>query len=171
MLSFIVINIKHIAPKLDILYLLTRKQLDFIGLVHEQQSGSIIPITPLSPNVLDFIKNIPQALFNTTIRPLPWNWSNPMIILASVENLCILFFIVLSIVFIKPIRKINTNMLLFALSYVLILYTLIGWITPVMGSIVRYKIPAIPFLLFACILVLDYEKLKSKFPFLNKLII
>ena len=61
-------------------------------------------------------------------------------------------------------------MILFCLSIVLLLFTLIGLITPIMGAIVRYKVPGLPFLLIFLLLLLDKEKLAGKFPFFRKIL-
>ena len=44
-----------------------------------------------------------------------------------------------------------------------ILFILIGLTTPVIGAIVRYKIPALPFFLMFVFLTFDMEKIKTKF--------
>jgi hypothetical protein len=51
---------------------------------------------------------------------------------------------------------------------VLILFVLIGFTTPVIGSIVRYKTPAMPFLLMVILLLIDTKKLLNKFTSLSK---
>tara|TARA_Y100001933_G_scaffold249215_1_gene283986 strand:- start:599 stop:769 length:171 start_codon:yes stop_codon:yes gene_type:complete len=42
--------------------------------------------------------------------------------------------------------------------YAIALLTIIGMVTPIMGSLVRYKIPAIPFLLMFFLLFMEKEK-------------
>jgi hypothetical protein len=53
---------------------------------------------------------------------------------------------------------------------VLLLFVLIGLTTPILGAMVRYKIPGLPFLLIVFLLMLDKEKLLNKFPGLKKII-
>lgn len=47
------------------------------------------------------------------------------------------------------------------------MFILTGLITPVMGAIVRYKVPALPFLMILLIQLIDKEKMIQKFPFLK----
>ena len=49
----------------------------------------------------------------------------------------------------------------FALAFSLFLLTIIGLTTPILGAIVRYKIPALPFLILVALLFLDVQKLPS----------
>jgi hypothetical protein len=49
---------------------------------------------------------------------------------------------------------------LFLLMFVLIVYSLIGLTTPVLGTLVRYRVPALPFYMMLCFLMIDYERLK-----------
>ena len=51
------------------------------------------------------------------------------------------------------------NFILFCLSFTVILYCVIGLTTPITGAIVRYKIPAAPFLFMAVLLIFDSGKL------------
>jgi hypothetical protein len=46
--------------------------------------------------------------------------------------------------------------------FTLTLGALIGWVTPVLGAIVRYKIPLLPFLLIIPIYYMDTEKLPQQ---------
>ena len=47
----------------------------------------------------------------------------------------------------------------FCACFVILLFTLIGLTTPILGAAVRYKIPAIPFLVIAFLFILDKQKL------------
>jgi drug/metabolite transporter (DMT)-like permease len=52
--------------------------------------------------------------------------------------------------------------------YAFALLTIIGMVTPMMGSLVRYKIPAIPFLLMFFLLFMEKEKGKKLIFLFNK---
>ena len=47
----------------------------------------------------------------------------------------------------------------FALFFVLSLALLIGSVTPVLGAVVRYKAPMLPFLVFALFQLIDFDKI------------
>jgi hypothetical protein len=65
--------------------------------------------------------------------------------------------------------KIEINLLLLCISLVVTSFILVGLTTTVLGAIVRYKIPFIPFLLMIPLLFLDTERIK-KIPFINRLV-
>ena len=58
----------------------------------------------------------------------------------------------------------------FFIMYALIFMTIIGMVTPIIGSLVRYKIPALPLFLMFFLLFLDVDKLKEKLTVLKKII-
>ena len=152
----------------DIVNIIADKQQTFSRFIIEVETNSGFLIPELS-NTSSIIKAIPNALNNTLIRPYPWECKSPFVWLSLIENLMILFIIAITVVF----RKRNNNdysIIYFTLLFSLILLTLIGLTTPVFGAIIRYKIPAILFLLIGLTAILDLEKLKSKFTWLNKIL-
>jgi hypothetical protein len=80
--------------------------------------------------------------------------------MACIENLLfILLFITLIFRFKKPEIS-NQTIIIFSMLFVFTLYTLVGLTTPVLGAAVRYKVPALPFLLISIFLLYDVSKLK-----------
>lgn len=131
------------------------------------KTGSAIIIGKLEPNLWNFIKNSPAALANSLFRPHVFETTSIFLIVAAIENFIIWSFIILSLFFFH--RKTEGNsMLYFCISFVFLLFLLTGLITPVLGAIVRYKVPAIPFLLIALLMITDKEKLVQKIPFLKR---
>ena len=59
------------------------------------------------------------------------------------------------------------NMLWFCITFTLLLFIIIGTTTPVSGALVRYKVPALPFLAIAILTFLDVDYLTTKIPFLK----
>ncbi len=166
--SFIVLNIKQFLPEYDILKILVRKQASFINLVHIVNSGSIMDINILKPDIINFLSNMPQAFYNTFFRPYFFESSSPLILMAGIENLMIFIICLFSLIFIKTDNiKTNINLFLFSLFFVVMTFSMIGLITPVYGAIIRYKVPALPFLLLLCIISVDKEKIIKKIPFLK----
>lgn len=132
-------------------------------------AGSYIKMSFIEPTILSIIKNAPLAFFNTTFRPHFLEARNPLMLLSAVENFFILLFILLCLFFFS--KKIpNHHLIYFCLSIVVLLFVLIGITTPILGAVVRYKIPVLPFLMIAFLLILDKEKLLRKLPFLKKII-
>ena len=160
------LNIHWVSPENNALEMLVRKQTDFINLVDSLNSGSKFDINILEPTTLSFIKNVPQAMINTFIRPHIFEAKSPFILMAAVENLLIIVIAIISLIFIK-LKRNDKNLIYFCAGFVLILFILTGIATPVMGAIVRYKVPALPFLLIVFLLLIDKEKLLKKISFLK----
>ena len=160
-------NAHYILPDYNIVKMLAQKQHDFINLANSVSSGSLISVTELKPDFFSLLKNIPEAIFNTLFRPHLLDSKSPFILMAAFENVLILFIGLISIIFISR-KKINFNYFYLCLFFVLFTFILTGLITPVLGAIVRYKVPALPFLAVLFLFLLDKEKLLNKFPVLKK---
>ena len=132
-------------------------------------AGSKIQIAKIKPTAWSVLSNVPQSLFNVFFRPLIFESNNLLSMMAGFENLMFFVFLLLSIVFFKMPRKHEQIIFVFCASFVLILFSIIGMTTPVLGAIVRYKIPALPFLCVLFMFMIDAEKLDKRFPFVTKL--
>lgn len=157
------------GSEFDMFSLLVAKQHDFIGLSLSENAGSFISPLSIEPNLASFILNTPMALINSIFRPFINDISSPLILLSFIENLFLYFLIILVIIFPKR-SNLNWRIILFCLFFVLLLFSLTGLITPVLGALVRYRVPGLPFLYIALFMVLDKKKLLDKFPSLNKLL-
>lgn len=137
-------------------------------LMHLDSSGSRIYVPGIEPNVWSVVMSLPVALSNVLFRPFVFEAANYLSLFAALENLWICFFMLLMFLFFKVPKKEEQAIFIFCFSFVLILFSIIGLTTPVMGAIVRYKIPALPYLFLLFMLLTDAEKLRNKFPFLKK---
>jgi hypothetical protein len=160
------ISIKYIFPGFDLLDILATKQHDFIGLAKFMNSGSLIDIPLLNPDLSSFIINAPQAFFTTFFRPFIFEADSIFVLMAALENLIILLITIIAVVFAK--KSVFSESIFWACFFsVVLMFTLTGLITPVLGAIVRYKIPALPFLMIMLILIIDKDKMIKKIPFLK----
>lgn len=133
-------------------------------------ANSKIEINTLETTFYSFVKNSPKALINTILRPYFWELKSPMILLAGMETLLIIFISILVLLFIKPLKEIKWEFVLFCFSFVVIQFLIIGETTPILGAIARYKTIALPFLIIGLLFLLDKEKLLKKIPFLKKIL-
>jgi hypothetical protein len=134
-------------------------------------AGSVIDIPHLEPTLRSFIANAPAALKNTFFRPYLTEMKSPLMLLAGLETLLILLIILLCLVFLKPLKEIRWEYVIFCLSFVIIQFLIIGETTPILGAVARYKTIALPFLLIAFLLMADKNKLLKKLPFYGKIFI
>lgn len=155
---------------IDTLNYTESENISFRLLMHLDSSGSKITLTKLKPELWSILKNIPAALVNTLFRPTIFERNNLLSLFAAVENLLISALLFLVIIFFKRPKPEEQSIFIFCLSFVFILYSIIGLTTPVLGALVRYKIQGLPYLFMIFMLLMDGEKLKSKFPLLNKIL-
>lgn len=131
---------------IDFPQIIAQKQNDFIAYVNSlEQAGSKIEMSPLQPTFKNLVKKAPEAFATTLFRPTIFEIHNPIAAMAALENLLILVLIFLTILYFTK-SQLNNPWLWFCVSFVIILFTLIGLTTPILGAIVRYKAPALPFL-------------------------
>jgi len=103
---------------------------------------SYIPVTSINSSSSQLLKNIPEALANAAFRPFfgdPGGWLKYF---AVVETIVLFGWVLYAFSFWKSASK-NTKLQVASLLFFAIcLLLLIGWITPVLGAMVRYRIPA-----------------------------
>ncbi len=157
--ALLVLNetVLHIAPFLE---RLAFKRNDFINCYSSANSYLLIGF--IDKDILSFVKDTPQALFRAIFLPLPWNIKSAIELLPFLENLLLLTLIVLTIFYRKTVSREQQNVIWFTLFVSFILFWIIGVSTPVVGAIVRYKMPVFPFLYSIFVLLIDWEKLFQK---------
>lgn len=136
------------------------------------QTGSAIETLRLEPDFWSVLKASPMALVNALFRPFPWNIRSPFMLLSGVENLIILVLIILATVGVCHGRPALNPTFWVAVSFSLVILILTGLVTPVVGAIVRYKVPALPFLTCALLTLIDTDVIEQfllrKLPFLKR---
>ena len=131
-------------------------------------SGSAISMQRLEYKFSSFVKLIPESFYNVLCKPFFYDSRSILELMASMENLVFLVFFMFCFWF-RTKDKIDVNLLLLCMTLIVTSFILVGITTTVLGAIVRYKIPFIPFLLMMPLLFLDIERIK-KLPFINRLV-
>ena len=148
-----------IIPDLNFLKIIAEKQKDFINLSKAFNVNSAIEMSYLEPNLWSFIKATPKALLNSFTRPWPNEIKGILFIPPLLENFFIIGILILSWFFGKRVGAREWKFVIFCLTFSIILFLIIGLTTPIIGAIVRYKIPAIPFVMIAAFMFFDSQKL------------
>jgi hypothetical protein len=128
--------------------LLAAKREEFIRLAHEVHAGSLIPLQAFRADWLGLIAEMPSALFRALLYPLPNQVTGILGALSALENGLMLTFILFML---SSRRKSPTSLNAYswsALYLSIALMVLASLVTPVVGALVRYKVPALPFFLF-----------------------
>ncbi|OYT12547.1 MAG: hypothetical protein B6I18_00140 [Bacteroidetes bacterium 4572_112] len=164
MLAFIAFSFASESDKymdISIFNSLLDKQLQLTELAINDNSGSIISPIMFEANSISIASNSPIAIINTLFRPMMWEANNLLAIFASVENMFILLFIILLIIY--PRMDVDdSNVLWFSLVFSIIYFIIIGLGTPVLGALSRYRVPGLLFFLLTIIQLLDIDKIKAK---------
>jgi hypothetical protein len=150
----------------DTLYRKTQHEEYYMMLSETPVAGSLMNVKQLRPSASSVLSEIPAALQRSILRPYPLEIKPVMVIPATLENILMLLMLFTMILwFRKPSSK---AVFWFCVAFGLIILTVTGLTTPVLGALVRYRITAIPFLLFAILLCMDRAKLDKKFPVLSR---
>lgn len=114
-------------------------RIDFIG----TECGSYIELTSIGNDPGQLIKNIPEAIANAAFRPAFWDPGGKLKMINFIETICLFAFLVFGFWYNRKNRSMDEkNVILFLLTFSILLLVLIGWTTPVLGAIVRYRMPA-----------------------------
>lgn len=108
-----------------------------------ESCGSYVELTPIGNDFGQLVRNIPEALINASFRPSPWDPGGKLKIVNFVEA-CGLFGLLVFGLWYNRGRRTpeEKNIRVFLFTFALILLVLIGWTTPVLGALVRYRMPA-----------------------------
>ncbi|MEM9051336.1 MAG: hypothetical protein AAGC47_04710 [Bacteroidota bacterium] len=158
-----------ISPKFDFATRMNLKQTAFYNVASESDAGSLIKL-PAIESSADLVTNAPYALHVTYLRPWIWEWTSFLYIPAALENL-LLFIVILVMLwnFRRP-YGLTIPIIAFSLSAVLILGVLIGEVVPVLGAVVRYKMPALIFLFVLIFGLTDHIRLQKRIPIIRKIL-
>lgn len=125
-----------------------------------KDAGSGYSLGELDGTFSSMISLAPQAINVSLFRPYIWEVNNPLMLLSAVESLIFLVFTLYVIVTsnIRLLRSISQPNVLFSLMFSLTFAFAVGVSTYNFGTLVRYKIPMMPFFALALILTMDYSK-------------
>lgn len=148
-------------PQFNFLSLLIGKQHDFINLANAFHAGSTIIMQPLDGSIWSLITAIPQSLFYVISMPWPTQIKGMIYFLPFLENILVFALLGLLLFYRKKLNSSQNHFVWFGVLFTIILFSVIGLTTPVIGAIVRYKLPAMPFLFFILLLSVDSPKISK----------
>jgi hypothetical protein len=163
-------NIDLVSEKYDVVDLIFYKQKSFNVLVQATHAKSAIKIPEIDPTPSSILFHSPMAILRVFTRPSIFDSRSPLILMSAVENIFILLLGAACLVLSRKNGNLNIHLFWFSIFFVICMYSLIGLITPVLGAMVRYKVPALLFLIFIFISILDIDKLTARFPAAKKLL-
>lgn len=138
---------------------------EYINQISEQSGGSAYSLGDFDATPQGLLKKFFPALGVTFYRPFLWEVKNPVMLPAALESLAILFLTLTMVIkrgplgLLKIIRK--SPFTIFCLLFSTIFAFAVGISTYNFGTLVRYKIPCMPFIA-AVLLILNSKKLSKK---------
>ncbi len=145
------------------------KQQAFYNVAAESHSGSVLEINTIDTPA-DVLLNIPQALTVTYLRPWPWEWTNLLYIPAALENMLLLICLLTMVWNFRRPYGLVVPIFAFSISFILVLGTLTGEVVPVLGALVRYKMPALVFVFAMTFACTDHVLLQRRLPFIRRIL-
>lgn len=152
-------DLRYIDSKLDFPQMVVNKQQTFIQIV----GNSTIPIRELEPTAISFVKNIPQAIALSSLRPYPTDIRHFFSLVSAVETALIILLFLLSIFFRRKHVTQNKNLVYFCALFSILLLLSIGFSVNNLGAIVRYRSVVIPLLLTITVTYIDWNRLMKIF--------
>jgi hypothetical protein len=141
---------------------------------YNQAGGSNFNIGTLDGSLGSFASMFPKAVNASLFRPYLWEVKNPVMLISAIESLTILYLFLFGLFktgFRKYFGKIFSHpILLFMFVYSIFLAGLVAITTNNFGSLVRYKIPVMPFFLCMIMILVAQVPDVKKNKFIAKLI-
>lgn len=139
----------------------------WLSYVSEKQEGSGYTLGDFDYSANGILRKTPAAIWVTLFRPYLWEAKNLVMFFAAVESLLLLIFtvvVIVSIILKKRIAVLFSNpIVVFCLIFSITFAFAIGLSTYNFGTLVRYKIPMMPFYLIAMFILYSYTKRPRKF--------
>jgi len=103
---------------------------------------SYIETTPINNSSIQLIKNIPEAIINSTFRPWPNDPGSNLKLIAFAESTFLFLFLAYAFWKRRILSESEKSIIFGLATFAILLFLLIGWTTPVLGAIARYRFPA-----------------------------
>lgn len=122
---------------------------DYLYRISREQDGSGYTLGDFDPTLMGMLQQAPAGVNVTLFRPYLWEARKPIVMISSLESLLFLIFTIVAIIRNNPIRMFQRILadetLQFCLLFTLVFAMAVGISTSNFGSLVRYKIPCLPF--------------------------
>lgn len=157
--TLLALNSTLIYPGFNVFEVLWVKQRDFIGMAEAAEAGSLVDVPRLDARPLTFLKLAPHALYMTFLSPMVHGLHGALGLMSAVENIALLIVLGLAWRWRRPWPHVDRTLLLLCTGYCATLALVIGWTTPVIGALVRYRVPLLPFLVIAALCLADPQRI------------
>lgn len=138
---------------------------DISNFFQQQYNGdfgesSSFELGEMEMSTVGLMKKAPLAFYATYFRPHLWEVRKPIMVISALESFAILILLLTALIkngiHIRGLLK-DDLPLTIAISYVLVFGIVVGLTTFNFGTLVRYKVPGLPFLWVFTFLLLTYK--------------
>lgn len=145
-------NAQHFFPAGNLMYILQKKQTDFYNVAEMSDSGSVVEISAVDQSMFGFLLQTPERVLHAIFKPLPWRAKGILYIVPSLEVVfSMVLFCLLLVLAVRTrltwqnwsISMLNSNYTWLALSFLITFSLIMGSSVPVIGAVVRYKLPVL----------------------------
>ena len=137
---------------------------DYLFRISNEQDGSGYTLGDFDPTLLGMLEQAPAGVNVALFRPYLWEARKPIVMISAIESLFFLIFTIVVIFRNNPIRVVqrilSDETLQFCLIFTLVFAFAVGISTSNFGSLVRYKIPCLPF--YTAFLIILYYPPKQE---------
>lgn len=138
-----------------------------MDLKSDYYQGSSFDIGDFDPSVRGILSKMPAAINAALFRPYLWETNTFTMLMSGIENFLLLIYTIYLVIKLKIynlFRLMFRHRILFFTVYFSIFFSFsVGLTTSNFGSLVRYKIPAIPFFLISLFIIAStYKDLKKE---------
>ncbi len=159
----VVLGLPHVVPHTDVIPLIHQKQRDMFGLASATNPSSFIAVPAMEPGLAGLVNYVPRALYLTFLSPFTqWN-SGILGLVGALENAVLLLLVPIALWIARKRTLIPMPLVLYCAAFCLLLGLLVGWTTPVVGALLRYRVPLLPFWSLALLLIADPNRLRLSF--------
>ena len=132
----------------------------------EYYGGNSYDIGNFDPTVSGVLSKFPIATISGLYRPFIWETSNIMMLFSGLESLFLMFLTIWTLFKVGVLQfiriTIRTPLLVFTLSFSLLMAFAMGLTTPNFGALVRFKIPLLPFFISSMFIFYHICKIGKK---------
>ena len=143
-----------------------KHEFNFKQAKNESDTGSSYPLGEIEATASSILKAIPRMVNIALFKPYPWETRKIVQFLSGIESFGILIFTIIVLLRSRIIGFFGvifrSPVLIFFFFFTLIFAFLVGISSGTYGSLVRYKIPCIPFFLTLLFAVNHHYKEKKK---------
>lgn len=144
------------------------QQTNFTNMADRAESSFSLGVEYDGESIGSLLKVAPAAINATLFRPYIWESRKISTLLSSLESLTLMFFFLYVLFKAGPLNFLKSlvrePLIMYCFFFAILFALFVGATTLNFGTLVRYKIPCMPFFLMALILIYDKYAVKKKQP-------